>query len=146
MRQLIHLEYELKHLKTKLRIQIAKHLIKQHTSLVYKFKAIQTFWVAGQPTLATTLERHSPTVVCTTRHNEVGQARSALWNISDWGGSVSRKPPHYCRTADRSVPVRFTQSCLSERVVPFKSQPTREGIFAQPKKYSNVKLNCGCAR
>lgn len=73
-------------------------------------------------TLAYTLEWQTLTVVCTTGHNEVGQARSALLNISDPGGSVSRKPPHCCRTADRSVPARFTQSCLSDRVVPFKSQ------------------------
>lgn len=44
---------------------------------------------------------------------------------------MSRKPPHYCRTADRSVPARFTQSCLSEKVVPFKSQPTRQGVLGQ---------------
>lgn len=145
----IHLENELDHLKTKLRIEISKHqinLIKAYTSLVYNFKAIQTFWEAGEPTLANTLERLSPTVVCATGHNEVGQAWSALWNISDWGGSVSRKPPHYCRTADRSVPVRFTQSCLSERVEPFKSQPTRQEILAQPNKYNDVTLNCDCGR
>lgn len=46
---------------------------------------------------------------------------------------MSRKPPHYCRTADRSVPARFTQSCLSERVVPFKSQQTSQGILDQSK-------------
>lgn len=86
-----------------------------------------------------------PNVVCTAGHNEVGQARSALWTISDWGGSVSRKPPHYCRTADRSVPARFTQSCLSERVV-YHSSHSQPGKDFQTSQSTNViNLNCDCS-
>lgn len=59
------------------------HQSKLYISPLYNFKMIKKFREAEQPTLDSTLEKQNPTVVFLTGHNEVGQARSALWNISD---------------------------------------------------------------
>lgn len=59
------------------------HLSKLYTSPLYNLKTIQKFREAEQPMLDSTLEWQNPTVVFLTGHNEVGQAWSALWNVSD---------------------------------------------------------------